>query len=129
MKNKDPLVILKHVVSMHSDEEVLRAMKNQNQEIFQGLSEEESNLEVKYRKKTRNPHVNHIVLRASPTLWKRLVKKGKIHIDIQRICVSDRSPLVQCSQRLGYGHTKRLCTEKDEISSHCAEYHKKSKVD
>lgn len=126
IKNKDPLVILKDVLACNTEEEVLGALRKQNQKIFEGLSEDEDRLEVKYRRKSRNAISNHIVLRVSPRLWNRLTEKETIRIDMQRIQVSDQSPLVQCSQCLGYGHTKRLCKEEKETCSHCAGPHKKA---
>lgn len=125
MKNKDPLVILKDVLTYNTEEEVIGALRKQNQKIFEGLTGDDDKMEVKYKRKSRNAITNHIVLRVSPKLWNRLVQKETIRIDMQRIHVSDQSPLVQCSQCLGYGHTKRLCKEEKETCSHCAGPHTK----
>lgn len=124
IKNKDPLVILKDVLAYNTEEEVLGALRKQNHKTFEGLGDEDR-MEVKYKRKSRNAITNHIILKVSPRLWSRLVERGAVQIDMQRIHVSDQSPLVQCSQCLGYGHTRRLCKEEKETCSHCAGPHRK----
>lgn len=122
-KNKDPLIILKDVLLANSDEDVIKAMKNQNRAIFHGLDEGEDRVVVKYRRKARNPHTGHIVVSTSPKIWKRVVDTGALHIDLQYIRVADQSPLVQCSRCLGYGHTKKLCQETVDLCGHCGGPH------
>lgn len=125
VKNKDPLVILKDVLLVNSDEKVMTAMRNQNRAIFQGLDESVDRIAIKYRRKARNPHTGHIVVSVSPKIWRRLVDAGAIHIDLQYVRVADQSPLVQCSRCLGYGHSKRLCKESIDLCSHCGGPHLK----
>lgn len=122
MKNKDPLVILKNVFAFNSDEDVLTALRNQNKHILEGRKED-SKLEIAYKKRTRNPHTNHLVLRVSPKIWQRMVEAGTVLIDLQRVRVEDQSPLVQCSLCLGYGHGRRFCKETAELCSHCGGPH------
>lgn len=122
-KNKDPLIILKDVLLANSDEDVIKAMRNQNREIFRGLDKSEDRLEIKYRRKARNPHTGHIIVSTSPRIWKRTVDMGSLHIDLQSVRVADQSPLVQCSRCLGYGHSKRYCKEAADLCSHCGGPH------
>ncbi|XP_049883069.1 uncharacterized protein LOC126378732 [Pectinophora gossypiella] len=107
-QNKDPLVILRDVLSVHTDEDIIKALKNQNGHL---LADIEVRATVRYRRRARNPHASHIVIEVSPIVWQRLTAAGRVHIDLQRVRVEDRSPLVQCSLCLGYGHTKRLCKD------------------
>lgn len=123
VKNKDPLLMLRDVLSVHTDQEVLKAFRNQNPNFFRGLDREDDRLEIKFRKNARNPHLNHIVVTTSPAIWKRATETGTAHIDLQRVRVSDQSPLIQCSRCLGYGHNKRLCKEATDICSHCGGPH------
>lgn len=51
VKNKDPLLILKDVLQVQTDEEVLKAFRKQNQSVFHNLSEEEDRATIKYRRK------------------------------------------------------------------------------
>lgn len=124
--NKDPLIILRDVLLINSDEDVLKAMKNQNKGVFEGLEEGEDRLAIKYRRKARNPHTGHIVVSTSPRVWRRVVDAGALHIDLQHVRVADQSPLVQCSRCLAYGHTKRLCKEFIDLCSHCGGPHLKT---
>lgn len=126
VKNKDPLLMLRDVLSIHTDEDVRKAFRNQNQCLFRGLDSEDDRLAIKFRKNARNPHTNHVVIATSPAIWKRATDSGTAHIDLQRVRVMDQSPLIQCSRCLGYGHNKRLCKETTDICSHCGGPHLKS---
>lgn len=123
IKNKRPLLVLKGVTKMHSDEDVLHALKNQNRTVFDGLNGEDAIAEIKYKKKNRNPHIHDIVLNVSPTIWQRALAKKKVKIDLQQVDVKDQTPLVQCTRCLGYGHSKRFCKDMTDLCSHCGEPH------
>lgn len=123
VKNKDPLLILRDVLLVNTDEDVLKAFRNQNRGIFHDLDKGEDRLEIKYRKRARNPHTGHIIISASPKIWRRAVDAGALHIDLQRIRVADQSPLVQCTRCLAYGHGRRFCKETADICSHCGGPH------
>lgn len=66
VKNKDPLVILRDVLLVNTDDDVLKALRNQNKTIFHGLAEGENRVEVKYRKRVRNPLTGHLSSSAYP---------------------------------------------------------------
>lgn len=123
VKNKDPLLILRDVLLMHTDEEVLKAVRNQNPELFHGLEKVEQRMTIRYRRRTRNPHLNHVVLSVSPTIWRRAMELEKLRIDLQKVRVEDQTPLIQCTRCLGYGHGKRLCKEPEDLCSHCGGPH------
>ncbi|XP_049883068.1 uncharacterized protein LOC126378731 [Pectinophora gossypiella] len=125
MLNKDPLVILKDVLTVNTDEDIKTALKNQNKHLFEELPVDHYRAEVKYRRRARNQYVNHVVLQVSPQVWQKLVQAGRAHIDLQRVVVTDQSPLVQCSRCLGYGHGRKYCKETQDLCSHCAEPHLK----
>ncbi|XP_075987873.1 uncharacterized protein LOC142984277 [Anticarsia gemmatalis] len=124
-KNKDPLLVLRDVLTIHSDEEVMGALRNQNAGVFGNLAGEDDRMEVKFRKKARNPHNAHIVMRVSPAIWTRAVAAGRLRVDLQNVRVEDQSPLVQCTRCLAYGHSKRLCKEPSDLCSHCGGPHLK----
>lgn len=126
VKNKDPLVILKDVLNFHTNEDILKALKNQNPHHFKELEAEER-VEVKYRRRARNPHMAHIVLKVSPTLWNRLTAAGAVHLDLQKVRVYDQSPLIQCTRCLAYGHGRSHCEEEQDACSHCGGQHLKAK--
>lgn len=123
VKNKDPLLVLKDVLLINSDEDVLKALKNQNRNIFHGLDEGEDRAEIKYRRKARNPLTGHIIIGVSPRVWRRALEAGTLHIDLQQVKVADQSPLVQCTRCLAYGHGRRLCKEAVDACSHCGGPH------
>lgn len=121
--NKDPLLVLKDVLTVHNDDEIIKAFRNQNRDIFRGLDDGESRVSIKYRKRARNPCCGHIVLSVSPTIWRRSIDHKKIKIDLQAVYVMDQSPLVQCTRCLGYGHGRRFCKEPADLCSHCGDPH------
>lgn len=123
IKAKDPLVILYGVLQSNSDEDIMKSIKNQNRHLFQGLGNDEYRIEMLYRRRARNPLTVHVVLRVSPQVWNRLTEAGAVHVDMQRVRVADQSPLVQCSQCLGYGHGRRFCQEQEVACGHCGGNH------
>ncbi|CAH2100835.1 unnamed protein product [Euphydryas editha] len=79
LKNRDPLEVLKGVSKDIGDEEVVRALRNQNGELFGGLDLEDDRLSIKYRKQTRSQYTTQVVLSTSPALWKRITEAGKVY--------------------------------------------------
>lgn len=125
MKNQDPMVILKDVIASNSDKDILTALRNQNGSVFHDIEVKDDRMEVKFRRKARNPLMTHVILRVSPQLYNRLMDRDTVHIDIQRVRVADQSPLVQCSMCLAYGHGKRFCKETIPKCTHCGGPHMK----
>ncbi|KAL0821386.1 hypothetical protein ABMA28_004871 [Loxostege sticticalis] len=123
MKNHDPMVILRDVITQHTDNDIKTAIRNQNGVVFRGLDGKDDRLEVKFRRKARNPLMNHVVLRVSPMIYNRMLEKGSVHIDMQRVRVADQSPLVQCSMCLAYGHGRRFCKVEVPKCTHCGGPH------
>lgn len=123
VKNRDPLLILQNVMLYNSDEDVIKAIKKQNGWVFDGLDAEENRMDIKYKKRARNPLTGHIVISTSPKIWKRIIEVGSLHIDLQRVRVEDQTPLTQCTRCLGFGHGKKVCREPDDLCGHCGGPH------
>lgn len=123
MKNQDPMMVLKDVLLINSDEDVLKALRNQNGGVFHGLDKKDDRVEIKFKRRARNPLTNHIILRVSPQIYNRVMTRGSVHIDMQKIWVADQSPLVQCSVCLAYGHGRRFCKDTIPKCSHCGGPH------
>ena len=126
VKNRDKLIVLRDLLNLNSEEEILKALRKQNREVFDGLAEEDDRVQVRFRKRARNPHTSHLVLSVSPIIWRRATELGALRVDLQRVRVLDQSPLVQCSRCLAYGHTRRHCTEEADVCSHCGGSHLKA---
>ncbi|XP_013138678.1 PREDICTED: uncharacterized protein LOC106103445, partial [Papilio polytes] len=118
VRNKDPMLLLRDVLNINTDEDIEKALKNQNKGIFDP-TDEDNRIVIKYRKKTRNPHTSHVVIAVSPRIWQKAIDKGYAHIDLQRIRIEDQTPLIQCTRCLGFGHSKRFCTDPSDMCSHC----------
>ncbi|CAF4950854.1 unnamed protein product [Pieris macdunnoughi] len=118
--------MLRGVLQIHKDDEIIDYIEAQNKQIFSGIIEEERRMTVKRRKTARNPHLQNIILQVSPTIWRRMVEVGRVHVELQRVVVHDQSPLIQCTNCLGYGHTRKYCESTKEVCAHCGEEHKKA---
>lgn len=126
IKNRDPLLLLRDVLNYNTDEDILSALRKQNGSLFKDLHEADARIEIRFRKRTRNPHASHVIVRVSPQIWRRALEAGVAYIDLQKVKVEDQSPLVQCSQCLGYGHSRRFCKDPVERCSHCGGPHLRS---
>nr|XP_049695098.1 uncharacterized protein LOC126054275 [Helicoverpa armigera] len=127
IKNKNPLVILKDVFLDSDDEELTQAIRIQNKEIFMDLSEEDTYMTIKFKKRTRNPKTAHIIVQVKPIIWRRMVEAGALYLDLQRVRVEDQSPLIQCTKCLAFGHGRKFCTEGADRCSHCGGPHLREK--
>ncbi|KAJ0169716.1 hypothetical protein K1T71_014901 [Dendrolimus kikuchii] len=121
--NKKPLVMITGVLRVHTDEDLFQALRNQNRAVFEGLGEAEDQMEAAYKIRGKNPNTHRVVLRVTPTLWRRLTEVGTVKVDLQTLQVADRSPLTQCTICLGFGHGRRLCTETQVLCGHCGGPH------
>ncbi|KAJ0171723.1 hypothetical protein K1T71_012486 [Dendrolimus kikuchii] len=127
--NKKPMVMITGVLRIHTDEDLFRALKNQNKLVFEGLEKVDEGMEVAYKIRGRNPNTHRVVLKVTPPIWKRLTEAGTVRIDLQTLQVTDRSPLTQCTICLGFGHGKKLCTESQVMCSHCGGPHTRSECE
>ncbi|XP_026744424.1 uncharacterized protein LOC113505797 [Trichoplusia ni] len=123
VKNRDPLLVLRGVLNIHKDEDILKALRNQNRDLFSGIEKSEDRVEFRYRRRTRNPHTCHAVISVSPIIWQKALARKLVQIDLQPVKVEDQTPLVQCTRCLGYGHGKRFCTDPADLCSHCGGPH------
>lgn len=126
--NRNPLVLLRNVFKYISEEALLEAIIKQNKEMVEGLgAEETAQTKIKYRRTARNSLQDNVVLEVHPKLWAKLVASRRLYVDIQRVAVEDRSPLIQCTKCLGYGHGRRMCSDQKDCCSHCGQEHLKMK--
>ncbi|XP_045769808.1 uncharacterized protein LOC123870511 [Maniola jurtina] len=122
-KTNNPLAIVKDVLTYNSDADIVKFITSQNAHLLEGIPAKDVAVRVRYRKKARNPLECHVVLELSPEVHKRFIDHGKIYIDLQRRPIEDQSPLVQCAKCLGFGHTKTICREADQLCSYCGGVH------
>ncbi|CAB3258627.1 unnamed protein product [Arctia plantaginis] len=127
MKNKNPLIILKDVYVDGEDEDLLKALHAQNREIFMGLPEQDAEISIKYKKRTKNPNAKHVILQVRPNVWRRMTEAGALYLDLQRVRVEDQSPVIQCTRCLAFGHGRKFCTESVDRCSHCGGPHLREK--
>lgn len=122
-KNKNPLVIVRNVRGEDKKEQVLEAIKKKVGNLMGKEGKENKIMEVLFVKRTRNPHVAHVVVRVTPQIWQKLTDSGTVQLQWGVSRVEDQSPIIQCSRCLGYGHIKRVCQEEQDSCSHCGGNH------
>ncbi|GBP92816.1 hypothetical protein EVAR_57328_1 [Eumeta japonica] len=98
-----PLIIIRDVLKVNSDAQIVESLKRQNGHTTEGLDWGKVEARVRYRRRARNPLECHPVLERRP-VW-------------------DQSPLVQCSRCLGFGHSKKWCREQNDKCAHCGGDH------
>lgn len=125
-RKQGPLIILKDVLKMNCDEDIIKANRKQNTHLWEGLAEGDFRVVVRYSKNARNQHLQHLVVQVSPQMWSRVTIAGHLYIDMQRVRVYDQSPLIQCTRCLAYGHSKKACRETGDACAHCGSQHVKA---
>lgn len=66
IKNKDPLIILRDIMTYNTDADIIQAIRVQNKHLLKDIKENDIRIDVKYRRKARNPLNTHVVLKVSP---------------------------------------------------------------
>lgn len=128
-KPRNPLVEIRNVLTVNTDTDIIESILKQNPHITASLVMAEESVRVRFRRAARNPLEAHLVLEVSPRLWRKMTEAGKLYIGMQRRDVVDRSPLVQCSACLAYGHNRRQCSEEGFTCAYCAEKHERGKCE
>lgn len=126
IENKDPQIVLKDVLSINSNEDIEKAFSKLNKQLWEGLAKGEFRAVIKYRRKAKKQHLQHVVLQVLPQVRSRATNAGRLYIDMQRVHIMDQSPLIQCTRCLGYGHNKKVCTETEDACAHCGGKHVKA---
>lgn len=116
---RNPMVIFRGLIKGTADEDLRNSIVQQNRKL--GV-DADSLIRLCYKKGHRNSLLCSMVYEVSPAAWKTLVDVGRVNVGYQRVAVDDESPLVQCYQCLGYGHTQKLCKGK-LTCSHCSQEH------
>ncbi|GBP90792.1 Retrovirus-related Pol polyprotein from type-1 retrotransposable element R1 [Eumeta japonica] len=118
-----PTVVIRDVLRVNTDEDVVRSLRTQNKHITEGLNWDKQRAKVCYRRRARNNLECHPVLEVTPELYQRLMEAGYVYVGLQRRPVCDQSPLVQCSRCLGFGHGKQYCKDVSDKCAHCGGDH------
>ncbi|GBP65257.1 hypothetical protein EVAR_37105_1 [Eumeta japonica] len=112
-----PLVIIRDVLKINSDQDIVDSLKGQNSHITEGLEWEKIVARVRYRRRARNPLECQPVLEVSPVLYTRLIKAGHIYVGLQRRPVWDQSPLYS-ARAASDSATVKYCREEADKCAH-----------
>lgn len=119
-KALSPMVIIKGIPSEISADELVEAIKNQNEPIQKAITKPEDFV-FKFKRANKNKDRYNAVFLTAPPVWRAVTLMVKINLDHQRVHADNYVPLLQCYKCLQYGHTKARCGQETEICSHCAE--------
>lgn len=119
-KSLSPMVVLKGIHKDTPSGEIVDIITSQNPTIQEVLTET-STLQHCFNMNNRNGNLYNAVFKCSPSVWRVIMKLGRINIEHQRVFASEHSPFKQCLGCLQYGHTRTHCKATCLPCSHCAE--------
>ncbi|GBP00241.1 hypothetical protein EVAR_66469_1 [Eumeta japonica] len=115
-----PLIIIRDVLKVNSDAQIVESLKRQNGHTTEGLIGEVE-ARVRYRRRARNPRVP-----SGPRGVARAIyashKTGYV-CGVAAATGLGPVALVQCSRCLGFGHSKKWCREQNDKCAHCGGDH------
>lgn len=116
-----PMFILKGIPADFPSDDLIITIKRQNPCIKIALENNSSaSLDLSFVKKNRNPALYNAVFKATPDVWQAALALGRLGVDCHKIHVSEHVPLLQCFKCLGFGHTRKSCSDDTNICSYCA---------
>ncbi|XP_023219070.1 uncharacterized protein LOC111621218 [Centruroides sculpturatus] len=127
-KKQRPLLKLAFVPISVPRETLTKSIYEQNLHFHTSSSYEsyemfESDVQVKFPIKQRDPNYITWVIQVSPEIREMLLKKGKICVEWTRCPIYDFVPTNQCFRCLRFGHRARDCMLQTMVCSHCGEDH------
>ena len=113
---KKPTIVLKGVLKDITEDELQESVRKQNK--FP-----DSVIKIKYKRRNRHPLLANVICEVSSDLYRSIMESGRVNIGHQRVYADDVSPVIQCYNCMGFGHTKRFCELTKPACSHCAGNH------
>lgn len=118
-KKLKPMIILKGVSNEIPTDQLTDIIINQNDIVNQAITDK-NDLKFRFKRTNKNEDLYNAIFIASPTVWRAIIKSGKLNIDHQRVSAVEYVPLLQCYNCLQFGHTRSKCTREATVCSHCA---------
>lgn len=117
-ENRNPKIALVGLIKGVTDDDIRSSIDSQNKLDLQpdGL------VRLCYRRRHRNTLLCTVVYEITPLTYQILINANKVSIGYQRIPIVEETPLIQCFNCLGFGHTRKFCEGKLSCS-HCTEEH------
>lgn len=106
LQNKRPLIRLVGVANDLNDAQIPVALVNQNKKLIPGV--DSGDLKVIRRTRGRASSLFNVILEVAPKVWASL-RDQKVHLGYQIVPVLDQTPMLQCYNCMGFGHTAREC--------------------
>lgn len=119
LKNRRPQIRLVGVANDLNDAQIPAALVNQNKKIIPEV--DPGDIKVLRRTRGRNSSLFNVVLEVAPRVWANL-KGRSVHLGYQIVPALDQSPMVQCFNCMGFGHTARECRG-DTTCGYCSSDH------
>lgn len=68
-----------------------------------------SGTEIVYKRSCRNPNKENVAMEPDPEIFKYLVKKQKISLDLVMVYIEEVIEVTQCYNCHGFGQIKKYC--------------------
>lgn len=123
LEKRNPEVILRGVDSSLEANEVVEAVYTLNRDLLNAPTLEyfNANFIPRYKVGPRDGDSVSWVISLSPSLHAALCKEGRVYVGWSRCPVHNHTRVMRCYRCLGFGHTQRNCSQKEDTCGHCAE--------
>lgn len=119
IEKKRPLICFTNLPKEFTSERLLEEIKVQN-EILQDIKEDDL---VEAIVKRAGDNID-IVMRCEPQLYTKLIAKGYVYSQYQKIRIRNFSRFHQCYQCQEFGHTSKTCKQEQPTCGVCAGPHR-----
>lgn len=103
----------------YSEDEFKDMLATENEDIESKFGEEFKNaVKIVYKRNCRNPNKENVIFEAVPEIFKYLVKRQKISLDLSIVHIEEVIEVTQCYNCHGFGHIKTQYTHK-RTCQHC----------
>lgn len=117
-----PRLIVYDVERDMGEEDIIKAVRNKNRELMEGLTEEQFKEEfiLKFRQGPKEGPVVNWVVEASPRVFRRVIRKERIYIGLRSCRAREYLGLSRCFKCQAFGHIGKFCNRK-AACSRCGE--------
>ncbi|GBN28236.1 Putative protein in type-1 retrotransposable element R1DM [Araneus ventricosus] len=104
-KLKDPSIIIFNVTEDLTNEEIIKGLKSQNEELAEAALTVRTSFKGRYRK--------NWIISMNPEAFNAVIKKPKIVLNSTRLSFKENYKIIQCFKCGKYGHILLKCRDED----------------
>lgn len=125
VKKRKPLMILYDLQTEWEEEEIKRAIYEQNLKDKMDREEFNNGFNLKFKTGPREKRTVHQVAEVDAKIRRILVRQERIFIGFHAIRIKDYQVVARCLKCQDLGHVAKHCKNEQQICGHCGQEHKK----